>query len=236
MCNSYDTDDYDDTYQRNYCDSFGDPSGFRVISCADSQLIETSYDTPTLDWAEQYLLDGAALGEWKCDADFLPKVANRYTLGDGSFNWQGIYLDIEGGVYFDNNGMPTYTEQEIYNSSGNYVIDFEDQTLHDGAIGSWACNTDFVPYADGSFDLGEFPGGQWKDLYLSGVMYVGADQVVGARGATVSDPTAVSGTATNGGYGFVSAAEFNTAITNINTNKAAIDSLISRLQAHGLIA
>ena len=55
-------------------------------------------------------------------------------------------------------------------------------------------------------------------------------------GAHIADATAVSGTATNGGYGFVSAEEMGTFITNVNGIKDAVNTILSRLEGRGLNA
>jgi hypothetical protein len=59
---------------------------------------------------------------------------------------------------------------------------------------------------------------------------------VATPGLHVADGTAVSGTATTSGYGFVSAEEMNTFLGNVNGIKDAVNSVIARLEGHGLIA
>lgn len=65
---------------------------------------------------------------------------------------------------------------------------------------------------------------------------VGGNQVVGARGAAVADAGAGSGTATLGGWGFASAAEFNAFGAAFNAMKDSYNTLLARLRAHGTIA
>jgi hypothetical protein len=74
------------------------------------------------------------------------------------------------------------------------------------------------------------------DIASGKVLKVAGTQVLTAQGATVADAGAVSGTATNGGYGFVSAAEMNAAITAINVIKNQLNTLLARVRSHGLIA
>ena len=65
---------------------------------------------------------------------------------------------------------------------------------------------------------------------------VAGTKVVGAQGAAIADAAAGSGTATNGGWGFVSEAEFNDFIASFNALKDSHNTLLSRARAHGLIA
>lgn len=65
---------------------------------------------------------------------------------------------------------------------------------------------------------------------------VNGTQVVGAQGAAVTDASAVSGTATSGGYGFTDATEFNSFVSGVNALKDQLNALLSRVRAHGLIA
>jgi len=60
--------------------------------------------------------------------------------------------------------------------------------------------------------------------------------VVPTPGAHIADAAAVSGTATNNGYGFVSAEEMGTFITNVNGVKDAVNTILSRLEGRGLNA
>jgi hypothetical protein len=74
-------------------------------------------------------------------------------------------------------------------------------------------------------------------LIASGkVLKVNSVQVVGAQGAVVADASAVSGTATSGGYGFVDAAEMNSFISGVNSLKDQLNTALARLRTHGLIA
>ncbi len=59
---------------------------------------------------------------------------------------------------------------------------------------------------------------------------------VATPSAHVADGAAVSGTATNGGYGFVSAEEMNNFISGVNGVKDAANAVIARLEGHGLVA
>jgi len=68
------------------------------------------------------------------------------------------------------------------------------------------------------------------------VYKVNGVQVVGAPGLAVTDASAVAGTATNGGYGFVSSEEMSDFISGVNGMKDAVNAVISRLEGHGLIA
>ena len=63
----------------------------------------------------------------------------------------------------------------------------------------------------------------------------GVDMVTN-QGAAVTDAAAVTGTATSGGYGFASAAEFNAFVSGVNTIKTQLNAALARLRAHGLIA
>jgi len=65
---------------------------------------------------------------------------------------------------------------------------------------------------------------------------VNGTQVVGAQQAAISPAGAVSGTATEGGWGFATAAEFNNFVSGVNTIKDAVNNVIAALEAHGLIA
>jgi hypothetical protein len=60
--------------------------------------------------------------------------------------------------------------------------------------------------------------------------------VVPTPDAHIANATAVSGTSTNGGYGFVSAEEMGTFITNVNAMKDAVNAVLSRLEGRGLNA
>jgi hypothetical protein len=70
----------------------------------------------------------------------------------------------------------------------------------------------------------------------TGELRINGTKVVAARGAAVADAAAGSGTATSGGYGFVSAAEFNAFITAFNATKDQLNTALARLRSHGLIA
>jgi len=59
---------------------------------------------------------------------------------------------------------------------------------------------------------------------------------VATPGLHVADGVAVTGTATEGGFGFVSAEEMNLFISGVNGIKDAVNAAIARLEAHGLIA
>jgi len=74
------------------------------------------------------------------------------------------------------------------------------------------------------------------NLASSKVLKVNGVQVVGAPGLAVTDASVVTGTATNGGYGFVSAEEMNSFISGVNGMKDAVNAVISRLEGHGLVA
>ncbi len=94
---------------------------------------------------------------------------------------------------------------------------------------------------DGSMSLGGGATACGK-LYTKGYVNTlsgyqkGGVTVVGAQQGAIADSTAVSGTATSGGYGFVSAAEMNTAIANTNTIKTQLNLLLAACRTHGLIA
>ncbi len=61
------------------------------------------------------------------------------------------------------------------------------------------------------------------------------DVAVATPGVHIADATAVSGTATNGGYGFVSSEEMGTFITNVNGIKDAVNTILARLEGFGFI-
>lgn len=92
----------------------------------------------------------------------------------------------------------------------------------------------------GNVGIGDAAPGELLDvagnINATGVIKIDDVQVLSNQGLHVVDATAVSGTATLAGYGFVSAAEMNTAITNINTIQAQLNALIARCEAHGLLA
>ena len=111
--------------------------------------------------------------------------------------------------------------QEILLNAPNNFIDIDAGLKVDitaGASSTWAITGDLD--ITGTTDITYNTGGDHKfetgDIINTGVYYVGANQVVGAQGATVSDPT--------GG-------------TTVDAEaRTAIDTIIDRLQAHGLIA
>lgn len=59
---------------------------------------------------------------------------------------------------------------------------------------------------------------------------------VATPGLHVADGAAVSGTATTGGFGFVTAEEMNLFISGVNGLKDAVNAVIARLEAKGIIA
>jgi hypothetical protein len=72
--------------------------------------------------------------------------------------------------------------------------------------------------------------------YLRGSLYLGETKVLGAQGAPVADAAAGAGTATSGGWGFASEAEFNAFIAAFNALKDSNNAHLARSRAHGLIA
>jgi len=97
--------------------------------------------------------------------------------------------------------------------------------------------------AGGTVTIGGDPGGTGLLRVNGGINLASGNglrinniQVVGAQGAAVADAGAGSGTATNGGWGFTSEAEFNAFITAFNAMKDSYNAALSRLRAHGLIA
>jgi hypothetical protein len=139
----------------------------------------------------------------------------------------------------------------MYDSAGDPIMWGHDRLLFGTAGSASASMRDRLLYSAGTVHKLCWNGsgvtptmyGDWQSTgFLNvavggtgGIKFNGA-QVVGTRGATVADPNTVSGTATSGGWGFVSAAEMNTAITDINTIRTKLEEVIDRLQAHGLIA
>lgn len=61
------------------------------------------------------------------------------------------------------------------------------------------------------------------------------DVAVATPGEHIVDAAAVSGTATNGGYGFVSSEEMGTFITNVNGIKDTVNTILARLEGFGMI-
>jgi len=109
-------------------------------------------------------------------------------------------------------------------------------SLEQSELGSMALqDADDVSITGGAVEAAITPTND-MDLPETKVYKVNGVQVVGAPGLAVTDASVVTGTATNGGYGFVSAEEMNTFISGVNGVKDAVNAVISRLKGHGLVA
>jgi hypothetical protein len=77
-------------------------------------------------------------------------------------------------------------------------------------------------------------------LKLNGThIEVNGTQVLGAQQAAIDDAATVTGTATNNGWGFSSAAQFTNFINNVNGAIAELNRLLAAVRSgtgHGLIA
>ena len=69
----------------------------------------------------------------------------------------------------------------------------------------------------------------------AGVLKISGQQVVGMRQEPIADAAAATGTATQNGYGFGSAAEFNNFKNDVNGAVAQLNRALEALRVHGLI-
>ena len=139
-----------------------------------------------------------------------------------------IYVsDCGGGSY----GSPLITGT----TSGSWV-QVTNTFVATGTTGNFILMKDSATPGTMLFDEANCHGITSGNADVVGVYKVAGTQVVGAQGAAVADASAVSGTATSGGYGFVSSTEMNNFISGVNALKDQFNTLLSRDRAHGLIA
>lgn len=122
----------------------------------------------------QELLDGGGLGAWYCDTTFAPKTSGE-NLGIQTINeWGDVYLEELAGIWFGASVGPIYENVVISDPAGNNVLDWASAELH--------CYRDFIAN-QGTEDLGKFPGNEWANIYLSGIVFVD-----GVPGDDIVDP------------------------------------------------
>ncbi len=151
---------------------------------------------------------------------------------------------------FDDGVIPAYMPFQKDNYAGASAPDEDNDVTEGYSVGSVWIDTTANPHeiyrcvdaSEGaaiwlntSLELSEILNAD-MNLALGKVYKINGVKVVGAPGAHVADASAVVGTATNGGYGFVSADEMNAFISGVNAVKDAANAVVARLEGHGLIA
>lgn len=105
--------------------------------------------------------------------------------------------------------------------TNDYVQSVGELVLGAGNLNKLRVGTDhFYPITTDAIQLGK-SGQAWNYLWLTQGVFVGANQVLSARGAAVADAVAAAAAPTQ--------AEFNALVTQFNA-------LLARVRAHGLIA
>jgi hypothetical protein len=134
-----------------------------------------------------------------------------------------------GGFYFQL-GAGLHADLWLFNSGWNKSIRFNKDVGLDATDKDTAA---IVTEGGLSVEKSIFAGG---DLKCSGVVKIDGTQVIKEQQAAITDVSAVSGTATSGGYGFVDATEFNNFVSGVNSLKTSHNNALAMLRTHGLIA
>jgi hypothetical protein len=185
------------------------------------------------------LINGCTSNYWDC-GDFVVDITGLagFTVNNwDAYSENGYYFDSIGGVFTVAPGIVSndYIEadSDIYSNTGDITADLGDISASAGSVSAGT-------FVDAGTYLQAGTYVQSGTYINAGTEYqIGGTTVLTGQmtGASITSPTTVTGTATLGptNYGFVSAAEMNQAITDINTNKAAIDALKTALQGVSLM-
>jgi fibronectin-binding autotransporter adhesin len=139
----------------------------------------------------------------------------------GSVTLDAINLELEGGAW-------NVTAGDFTLDTGDLILTLGDIDLDAGSI--------VVDVGDITITAGDLNVTAGNLVVTAGVLQIAGLQVVTSQQSAIADASAVSGTATTGGDGFVDATEFNNFISGVNAIKDQLNLVISALEAHGLIA
>jgi hypothetical protein len=160
--------------------------------------------------------DGYAPGSLWIDTDATPMEA--YRCADAT---EGAAVWLKTSLTVDELGELALTQNELAGAAAPTVADDETDGYSVGSV--WVDTTSDPEAVYMCVDPTE-GAAVWKKLSMA------------AASLNVADGVAVSGTATNGGYGFVSAEEMGLFITGVNALKDKLNSALAILEAHGLMA
>lgn len=139
----------------------------------------------------------------------------------------------EGSVWINTTSTPREVFRCVSAATGAAV--WVNTSLEQSELGSMALQeAGDVTITGGAIEAALTPTND-MDIPETKVYKVNGVQVVGAPGATVGAASAVTGTATENGFGFATANEMNNFVSGVNGIKDTVNAAIARLQGHGLI-